>query len=445
MTTPDEPIEPTGAPAAASGDEPTTEIPTSSDSTIGDQSGTQWYDGTNETTRPLPFVPASSERAHQPFLSRRGGVAAVIVAAVIAGGAAGVGGATWANAWSDQNTTANALNPNASSGTASGTDSSPTERVSAKVLPSVVQINVTGQSESGSGSGIVLSADGMILTNNHVVVVAGQGGTISVSMNNGKVYPAKLIGTDPVTDSAVIQAQGISGLTPATLGHSNNLKVGQSVLAIGAPYGLSSTVTQGIISALNRPVQVNEGGSNGNNFNPFAPQQQTPSLSTTYPAIQTDAAINPGNSGGALVDMAGDVVGMNSSIQTASSGSTGSVGLGFAIPIDELLPIINQIVHHQTPTHARLGVSVENAASNSSQQGALVANGDPKGVAKGAGLKNGDLITKVNDAVVTNGDSLVATIRGHRPGDKVTLTFVRSGKTETVDVVLGSDAASKNS
>ena len=444
MTTPHEPIEPTGASAAGTGDEPTTDIPVTPAPASGDQSGTQWYDGTTETTQPLPFVPAQSDAADKPFLSRRGGLAALIVAAVLAGGAAGVGGAAWVD-WSDQSTPSSVVNPNASLDTATGSTGSVTEKVAAKVLPSVVQINVTGQSESGSGSGIVLSADGMILTNNHVVVVAAQGGSISVSMNDGKVYAAKLVGTDPVTDSAVIQAQGISGLTPAILGHSGNLKVGQSVLAIGAPYGLSSTVTQGIISALNRPVQVDEGGSNGNNFNPFAPQQQTPSLSTTYPAIQTDAAINPGNSGGALVDMAGDVVGMNSSIQTASSGSTGSVGLGFAIPIDELLPIINQIVHHQTPTHARLGVSVGNAAANSSQQGALVASVDPKGVAKSAGLKVGDLITKVNNAVVTNGDSLVATIRGHRPGDKVTLAFIRNGQSDTVDVVLGSDAASKNS
>ncbi|GAC1380509.1 MAG: trypsin-like peptidase domain-containing protein [Marmoricola sp.] len=430
MTTPHEPVDPTGAPADRSDAEPTTE----------------WYDGSTESTRPLPFVPSAGEGVEKPFLSRRGGVVAVIVAAVLAGGAAGVGGAVWANDWSDQNTSSTVIDPNAAaSETAAGAGSSVTERVAAKVLPSVVQINVAGPNESGSGSGIVLSADGVILTNNHVVVIAAQGGSISVSMNNGKVYPAKLIGTDPVTDSAVIQAQGLSGLTPATLGHSTNLKVGQTVLAIGAPYGLSSTVTGGIISALNRPVQVDESGSNGNNFNPFAPQQQTPSLSTTYPAIQTDAAINPGNSGGALVDMTGNVVGMNSSIQTASSGSTGSVGLGFAIPIDELLPIINQIVHHQTPTHARLGVSVGNAAGNSSQQGALVASVDPKGVAKTAGLKTGDLITKVDNEVVTNGDSLVATIRGHRPQDKVTLTYIRNGKTETVDVVLGSDAASKNS
>ena len=419
MTTPHEPVDPD-------------ETPT-----------TEWYDGgSTEHTQPLPFVTTQDTPPAEPFFSRRAGIAAVIVAAVLAGGAAGVGGATWANAWSD-NSSSSGTNPNATTNLPGNPGTSTTEQVAAKVLPSVVQINVSGQGESGSGSGIVLSADGMILTNNHVVVVAGQGGTISVSMNNGRVYPAKLIGTDAVTDSAVIQAQGISGLTPATLGHSTNLKVGQTVLAIGSPFGLSSTVTQGIISALNRPVQVDEGRSGGNNFNPFAPQQQSPSLSATYPAIQTDAAINPGNSGGALVDLSGNVVGMNSSIQTA--GSNGSVGLGFAIPIDELLPIINQIVHHEKPTHARLGVSVGSATGNATQLGALVASVDPHGVAKGAGLKPGDLITKVDDTVVTGGDSLVATIRGHRPGDTVTLTYLRDGQTKTVKVTLGSDASSKRS
>ncbi|MGN6162009.1 MAG: S1C family serine protease, partial [Marmoricola sp.] len=236
MTTPDEPIDP-NSPSPAP----------------------EWYEGDTEHTRPLPYVEAAPEGAARPFFSRRAGIAAIVAAALLGGAAAGVGGATWADAWSDDGASTVAISPNTSTGTSTGGSASAIEQVAAKVLPSVVQINVSGQGQSGSGSGIVLSADGMILTNNHVVVVAGQGGTISVSMNNGKVYPAKLIGTDPVTDSAVIQAQGISGLTPATLGHSNNLKVGQSVLAIGAPYGLSSTVTQGIISALNRPVQVNEG------------------------------------------------------------------------------------------------------------------------------------------------------------------------------------------
>ncbi|HWU32650.1 MAG TPA: PDZ domain-containing protein, partial [Marmoricola sp.] len=173
---------------------------------------------------------------------------------------------------------------------------------------------------------------------------------------------------------------------------------------------------------------------------------QSPSLSATYPAIQTDAAINPGNSGGALVDLNGNVVGMNSSIETGSSGTSGSVGLGFAIPIDELLPIINQITHHQTPTHARLGISVNpDPPTNANQLGALVEGVEKGGAASGAGLAVGDMITKVDDSVVTDGASLVATVRGHRPGDQVTLTYIRGGQTKTVDVTLGSDESSKAS
>ncbi|HWU33128.1 MAG TPA: trypsin-like peptidase domain-containing protein, partial [Marmoricola sp.] len=235
MTPPDEPVDPAGAPTP------------------------QWYNGEgSEHTQPLPFVEAQSEPT-KPFFSRRAGVLATIAVAFIVGGAAGVGGATWANAWSKQSNEPAA--PTAVSSTAALDGVAPTsniEQVAAKVLPSVVEIKVSGSTESGSGSGIILSSDGMILTNNHVVVVAANGGTISVSMNDGRLYPAKLVGTDPVTDSAVIQVQGLTGLTPATLGHSSTLKVGQTVLAIGSPFGLSSTVTQGIVSALNRPVQVNE-------------------------------------------------------------------------------------------------------------------------------------------------------------------------------------------
>ena len=167
-------------------------------------------------------------------------------------------------------------------------------KVAHNVLPSVVKINVSGASGSGSGSGIILSADGKILTNNHVASLAGKSGQISIDFNDGSHAPAKVLGTDPLTDTAVVQAQGVSGLTPATIGHSSSLQVGQSVVAIGSPFGLNATVTSGIVSALNRPVDVGQ-VSAGN--------------VTVYPAIQTDAAINPGNSGGPLVNLAGEVVG----------------------------------------------------------------------------------------------------------------------------------------
>jgi putative serine protease PepD len=325
------------------------------------------------------------------------------------------------------------------------------EQVAAAVLPSVVKINVTGQTESGSGSGIILSSDGDILTNNHVVAVAGKSGSITVNFNDGSSARAKVVGTDPVTDIAVIRAEGVHGLTPAKIGSSSNLRVGQSVIAVGSPYGLNATVTSGIVSALNRPVSVSTSEQQAPNpFDPFGqlqPQQQG-SQDTTYPAIQTDAAINPGNSGGPLVDMAGRVVGINSSIRTSNSttsGQGGSIGLGFAIPIDEVMPIVQQLRHHEAPTHARLGVTVSDTRGGALQQGALVRAVDPNAAGKAAGLQPGDVITKVDDEVISDSEALVATIRGHRPGDRVVLTYVRNGKTLTTTATLGSDAGTRSS
>jgi putative serine protease PepD len=372
---------------------------------------------------------------------RRTGLAAAVVAtALVAGGAAGVGGAA---AWSafDDNGSSNGGSTGARTTSqvvdtpSSSAPGDSVEQVAAKVLPSVVKIDVSGAQAAGSGSGIILSSDGEILTNNHVVELAADGGSISVSFNDGSSAPAKVLGTDPLTDTAVIKADGVSDLTPATIGKSGDLKVGQSVVAIGSPFGLDSTVTSGIVSALNRPVDVGSDGQ-GN--------------STTYPAIQTDAAINPGNSGGALVDLNGNVVGINSSIRTASSteGEAGSIGLGFAIPMDEVMPIVDQMVKGETPTHAKMGISVSNVASKSGAlvtEGAQVQDVTTGSTAADAGLAKGDVITKLDDHLVDSADSLVATIRSYRPGDKVTVTFERGGDTKTVTLQLDSDAAKTNS
>jgi putative serine protease PepD len=367
------------------------------------------------------------------------------------GGAAGVGGAAWYDAWQGDGTASSStgtstLATDNGGGTqaASASDDHGVEQVAAKVLPSVVKINVTGANEAGSGSGIILSKDGDILTNNHVVAVAGQNGSITVNFNDGRTVRATIVGTDPVTDIAVIHAKGVDNLTPAAIGNSGSLKVGQKVVAVGSPYGLNATVTSGIVSALHRPVSVDT-AEQPTPMNPFAPPPQGGTdLSTTYPAIQTDAAINPGNSGGPLVDMAGRVVGINSSIRTAGGQEGGSIGLGFAIPIDEVLPIIDQIRNGEKPTHARLGVTVSSVTGSALQQGAKVHAVDPNGVAAGV-LQPGDVITKVDDQIIDSADSLVATIRGHRPGDAVTMTFVRDGTTKTATVKLGSDASTRSS
>ena len=196
-------------------------------------------------------------------------------------------------------------------------------------------------------------------------------------------------------------------------------------MAIGSPFGLESTVTSGIVSALNRPVNVGDDGQ-GN--------------TTTYPAIQTDAAINPGNSGGPLVDLDGNVVGINSSIRTASTGSDGSIGLGFSIPIDGVLPIVEQMANGEEPTHARLGVSVSAAETSAeSATGAVINDVNAGSTADNAGLQAGDVVTEVDDARITGADSLIATIRSYRPGDTVTLTWLRDGEEQSAELVLDSD------
>jgi putative serine protease PepD len=344
--------------------------------------------------------------------------------------------ASTATATTDHTTTS----PVASTSDSPATQGS-VEAVAGKVLPSVVKIDVSGPQGAGSGSGIILSSDGQILTNNHVAEVAQGGGSLSVSFNDGSSADAKILGTDPLTDTALIQAEDVWGLTPATIGKSGDLDVGQGVVAIGSPFGLESTVTSGIVSALDRPVDVGSDGQ-GN--------------VTVYPAIQTDAAINPGNSGGPLVDLSGNVVGINASIRTASNGSeSGSIGLGFAIPIDEVMPIVQQMADGQTPTHARMGVTVSDLSTGTSAsgdtndaqltEGARIEEVVAGSTADDAGLRQGDVVTKVNDNRITGSDSLVATIRSYRPGDTVTITYVRDGDERTAELALDSDADTSDS
>ncbi|WP_445256144.1 trypsin-like peptidase domain-containing protein [Nocardioides aurantiacus] len=362
--------------------------------------------------------------------------AALLVGALLVGGGAGVGGAALYDVVTDEGSTGSTTSGGVEATKTAVVEDGTVEKVSSAVLPSVVKVNVTTSQGAGSGSGIVLSKDGEILTNNHVVAGAGQGSDISVSLNDGTTLKATVVGTDPLVDIAVIKAEGATDLTPAAVGKSGDLAVGQSVVAIGSPFGLNATVTSGIVSALNRPVSVG------------TDETSQQGQSTTYPAIQTDAAINPGNSGGPLVDLSGRVVGINSSIRTASSsslsgGQGGSIGLGFAIPMDEVLPIVNQILDGDTPTHARLGLSVgdtQGSRQGQPSQGALVSEVEDGGAAEEAGLRDGDVITKVDDEVIDGSESLVATIRGHRPGDDVTITYVRDGRTATTQADLGSDA-----
>ncbi|HLR85456.1 MAG TPA: trypsin-like peptidase domain-containing protein, partial [Nocardioidaceae bacterium] len=267
--------------------------------------------------------------------SRKPRAALIVAAALVAGVLGGGVGAAGFNAFDDDsNGAADAVTGTTLDQTVSTPDKKVTdgtiEAVAKKVRPSVVQINVQGSGMADSGTGIIISKDGTIVTNNHVVAAAAERGSITVSFNDNSTAKAEIVGQDPVTDIAVVKAEDVSGLKPATLGSSSDLRVGQDVVAVGSPFGLESTVTSGIVSALNRPVAA--GDSTGGSSN-------------VYPAIQTDAAINPGNSGGPLVDMNGNVVGINSSIRSNSSGTqAGSIGLGFAIPIDLARNIAKQLI-----------------------------------------------------------------------------------------------------
>ncbi|MFF3437360.1 S1C family serine protease [Streptosporangium sp. NPDC002721] len=304
------------------------------------------------------------------------------------------------------------------------------------VQPSVVSIQVRTAAGGGEGSGVVLSADGLILTNNHVVEAGGQGGPgsqVTVKFSDGKSATAKIIGTDPATDLAVIKAEGLSGLTKATLGDSDRLKVGDSVLAIGSPLGLSGSVTAGIVSALNRTLTV--GGDQGQQQLPpgWGRQQQGGGGATTIGgAIQTDAAINPGNSGGALVNAAGEVVGINTAI--ATNGGEGSIGVGFAIPITTANQVAQQLIESGRVSHAFLGVSMTDATGDAG--GALVGQVTEGSPAAKAGIQQGDLITKINDTAVDEAATVVGAVRGFKPGQQVTIAYVRDGQPGTVTVTL---------
>jgi putative serine protease PepD len=336
------------------------------------------------------------------------------------GGAAGYGALTDDPASTPAETT---LDTTPVSNARSDTPAGEVEEVASAVQPSVVQINTSGAQGAGNGTGIIISEDGHILTNNHVVESAAEGGAITVVFGDGTTTDATIVGRDPVTDVAVIQAQDVSGLKPAVLGTSDDLDVGEEVVAIGSPFGLESTVTSGIISALNRPVSASSGSA---------------TASTVFPAIQTDAAINPGNSGGPLVNLDGQVIGINSAIYGQSGGS---IGLGFAIPIDLARSIASQLVDGENPTHARIGVSVTDAIASDqiTTIGARIEDVEDGSAGEDAELESGDIVTEVDGKRVTSANGLIALIRSYRPGDEVTVTYLRDGDEHDTDVTLDSD------
>lgn len=331
-----------------------------------------------------------------------------------------------------------------------------------KASPSVVTISATSGSSGGTGSGIILDDDGHILTNTHVVTLDGQSAdaVLEVRTSTGKVLKATLVGTDPMSDLAVIKVDDASGLTPATLGDSGKLNVGDTAIAIGSPLGLTGTVTDGIVSTLNRTISVassaapkegDEAESDDDGFQ-FAPpnggQSQSPANqgSISINVIQTDAAINPGNSGGALVNTKGEIIGVNVAIASAGSesASSGNIGVGFSIPINNAKRVAQEIINTGKASHGQLGVSVKDKSSSGTTSGfsvgADVATVEANSAAAKAGIKVGDVVTKFNDLVISEPNQLTAAVREQAGGSKVKLTVLRNGQEQTFDVTLGTAA-----
>jgi putative serine protease PepD len=306
--------------------------------------------------------------------------------------------------------------------------------IATHVLPSVVSINVNGSGQQDTGSGIILRSDGYILTNNHVVTAAAGGGTVSAVFNDGSTASARIVGTDQEDDLAVIKVNK-SGLPAATLGSSSAVRVGDPVLAVGSPLGLTGTVTAGIVSALNRPVDTT--ADQQQNINPFS--NSAPPASTVISAIQTDAAINPGNSGGPLVSSTGSVIGINSAIASTGSafgGQAGNIGVGFAIPIDQAKVIAKQLIETGHASHPLMGVSLADATDSSGNDLARVQAVTGGGPAAQAGIKVGDIIVAVGGQKTAGADAVIAAIRTHQPGDRVAVTVQRGGVRKNVTVTL---------
>lgn len=313
--------------------------------------------------------------------------------------------------------------------------------IAARALPSVVTLHVSGGEAAGTGTGFVLDGRGHILTNNHVVEPAGSGGKITVTFNSGDTAEATVVGRDSGYDLAVVEVSGVKGLTPMPLGNSDNVRVGDPVVAIGAPFDLAGTVTSGIISAKERPITAGGGEGDGSDV-------------SYVDALQTDAPINPGNSGGPLLDAQGRAIGINSAIRSAGSGSAesdggqaGSIGLGFAIPVNQGKRVAEELINTGKATHPVIGITLDmNYSGDGARVGTKAGDGGPSvtegGPGAAAGIRPGDVITAVDGRRVYSGEELIVKTRAHRPGDRLELTLERGGDETNVSLVLGSSDGS---
>ncbi|WP_279400106.1 S1C family serine protease [Rathayibacter caricis] len=393
---------------------------------------------------------------------RRAGVS-VVAALAIGAVVGGVAGAGVFGLWSASNGSATRVVSAGGGQTITvnnAEDATTATAVAAKATPSVVTIAVSGGSSAGTGSGIVLSDDGYVLTNTHVVTLDGgvADAAVTVTTSDGRIFDATIVGTDPTLDLAVIKLTDASDLTPITFADSSEINVGDTAVAIGAPLGLSGTVTDGIVSALNRSIQVassaapddsgdSSSGSTDSPFNFDIPGQapQTQATSTiSLPVIQTDAAINPGNSGGALLDSDGELIGVNVAIASAGSSSSGdqsgNIGVGFAVPSAVAERVAKEIIENGSATHGLLGASVTDSTED--VLGAAIREVTSGGAAEAAGLRAGDIVTGIDGTPITNASDLTAQVRARAAEADVQITYVRSGQSYELDATLGTMATS---
>jgi putative serine protease PepD len=403
---------------------------------------------------PVPLVRLRDKKRVGPAVF----VTCLVAAGLLGGGVASGVSALWPDAPAQAATTAQAaISPVIVNNTESV---NAVTAAAQKASPSVVTISVSSGSSGGTGSGIILDTDGHILTNTHVVTLDGAvaDAAVEVRTSDGQVYKATIVGTDPLSDLAVIKIDA-PGLTPATLGDSSAVNVGDTAIAIGAPLGLSGTVTDGIVSAVNRTIETessaaSEGSSSqgqSSSQNPFGSQSGISAStqdSISINVIQTDAAINPGNSGGALVNGQGEIIGVNVAIASAgssssSSSSSGNIGVGFSIPINQAKRVAKEIISTGKASHGQLGLSVHDKTSGSSSDftaGAEVASVTTGSAADKAGLKAGDVVTGLAGRTVTDASELTAAAREQAAGSTVKITFQRDGQEQNADITL--DAAS---
>ncbi|MGW5864385.1 trypsin-like peptidase domain-containing protein [Streptomyces sp. NPDC055239] len=391
----------------------------------------QAYDPWNAPLQQTGAVPVDEEK--QKKRGRRIILVGVAVITLVAGGVGGVFGA-----YLERNGGGTDIElPQADSKNEARAKDS-VAGIAASSLPGVVTLHVSGDDAQGTGTGFVLDGKGHILTNNHVVEPAGTGGEISVTFSGGETAKAEVIGRDSGYDLAVVKVSRVRGLKPLPLGNSENVQVGDPVVAIGAPFDLENTVTSGIISAKQRPITA--GGEKGDG-----------SDISYVDALQTDAPINPGNSGGPLVDSEARVIGINSAIRSADDssapggGQAGSIGLGFAIPINQGKRVAEELINTGKATHPVIGVTLDMEYTGDGARVGDKGKDDGPAVNKGgpgdrAGIKPGDVITEVDGQRIHSGDELIVKIRAHRPKDSLELTVQRAGKDRKVTLVLGASS-----